>query len=80
MGFTYQKWIAGTHALLSQGSTDYDRKRQELFDIYYPMEISPNIPVEEKTKLMETWYFFQASSVMFLHCNTLLSLTFSWLL
>ncbi|BBN02499.1 7-methylguanosine nucleotidase [Marchantia polymorpha subsp. ruderalis] len=45
-----------THALLSQGSTDYDRKRQELFDIYYPMEISPNIPVEEKTKLMETWW------------------------
>ncbi|KAL3696071.1 hypothetical protein R1sor_010147 [Riccia sorocarpa] len=45
-----------THALLSQGSSDYDRKRQELFDFYYPMEISPLIPVEEKTKLMETWW------------------------
>ncbi|KAL2642576.1 hypothetical protein R1flu_010163 [Riccia fluitans] len=45
-----------THALLSQGSSDYDRKRQELFDLYYPMEISPLIPVDEKTELMETWW------------------------
>ncbi|ESQ52539.1 hypothetical protein EUTSA_v10016992mg [Eutrema salsugineum] len=45
-----------SHGLLQQGNADYDAKRQALYDHYHPMEISPVIPIEEKTKLMEEWW------------------------
>ncbi|XP_002967154.2 cytosolic 5'-nucleotidase 3 isoform X1 [Selaginella moellendorffii] len=45
-----------THALLNQGNAEYDLKRQQLFDHYYPLETCPTIPVEQKTKLMEEWW------------------------
>lgn len=46
----------GTHALLKQGKPEYDLKRREVHDYYYPLEICPTIPVDEKTKLMEEWW------------------------
>lgn len=45
-----------SHSLLNQGNPEYDLKRQQLFDYYYPLEISPTIPLPEKTKLMEEWW------------------------
>lgn len=45
-----------SHSLLNQGNPEYDLKRQQLFDHYYPLEISPTIPLPEKTKLMEEWW------------------------
>ncbi|OVA07189.1 Pyrimidine 5'-nucleotidase [Macleaya cordata] len=54
-------WINGSrgnsnHGLLQQENPEYDVKRQELFDYYHPLEFSPTIPIEEKTKLMEEWW------------------------
>ncbi|XP_078178367.1 5'-nucleotidase / magnesium ion binding protein isoform X2 [Carex rostrata] len=45
-----------SHGLLQQGNAEYDAKRQMLYDYYHPLEISPSIPIEEKTKLMEEWW------------------------
>ncbi|XP_010517177.1 PREDICTED: 7-methylguanosine phosphate-specific 5'-nucleotidase A-like isoform X2 [Camelina sativa] len=45
-----------SHGLLQQGNAYYDAKRQALYDHYHPLEISPVIPVDEKTKLMEEWW------------------------
>ncbi|XP_010505516.1 PREDICTED: 7-methylguanosine phosphate-specific 5'-nucleotidase A-like [Camelina sativa] len=45
-----------SHGLLQQGNAYYDAKRQALYDHYHPLEISPLIPVDEKTKLMEEWW------------------------
>ncbi|XP_021773462.1 7-methylguanosine phosphate-specific 5'-nucleotidase A-like [Chenopodium quinoa] len=45
-----------SHGLLQQGNPEYDRKRQELYDHYRPIEICPEIPIDEKTKLMEAWW------------------------
>ncbi|KAJ3674552.1 hypothetical protein LUZ60_005168 [Juncus effusus] len=45
-----------SHGLLQQGNMEFDAKRQELYDYYHPLEISPTIPIEEKTKLMEEWW------------------------
>ncbi|CAN6566916.1 unnamed protein product [Malus baccata var. baccata] len=39
-----------------QENPEYDRKRQELYEHYHPLEFSPTIPLEEKTKLMEEWW------------------------
>lgn len=44
-----------SHGLLQQGNPEYDAKREALFEYYHPLEISPTIPIEEKTKLMEEW-------------------------
>ncbi|XP_068638106.1 uncharacterized protein [Aristolochia californica] len=54
-------WINGrrgqsSHGLLQQGNSEYDNKRQQLYDYYHPLEFSPTIPIEEKTKLMEEWW------------------------
>ncbi|XP_065001663.1 uncharacterized protein LOC135634883 [Musa acuminata AAA Group] len=54
-------WIDGrrgqsSHGLLQQGNAEYDAKRQALYEYYHPLEISPTIPIEEKTKLMEEWW------------------------
>ncbi|XP_042409436.1 7-methylguanosine phosphate-specific 5'-nucleotidase A-like [Zingiber officinale] len=54
-------WINGirgqtSHGLLQQGNQVYDAKRQALYEYYHPLEISPDIPIEEKTKLMEEWW------------------------
>lgn len=46
----------GSHGLLNQGNPDYDAKRHALYEYYHPLEFSPHIPIEEKTKLMEEWY------------------------
>jgi len=35
---------------------EYAKKAQQLYDKYHPMEIDPNIPIEEKKKLMENWW------------------------
>ncbi len=35
---------------------DYTKKAQALRDKYYPIEINPNIPIEEKKKAMEEWW------------------------
>ncbi|OAY81445.1 Cytosolic 5'-nucleotidase 3A [Ananas comosus] len=45
-----------SHGLLQQGNPEYDAKREALFEYYHPLEISPTIPIEEKTKLMEEWW------------------------
>ncbi|KAJ3685853.1 hypothetical protein LUZ61_015017 [Rhynchospora tenuis] len=45
-----------SHSLLQQGNAEYDAKRQALYEYYHPLEISPTIPIEEKTKLMEEWW------------------------
>ncbi|XP_024387720.1 uncharacterized protein [Physcomitrium patens] len=44
-----------THALLKSNPA-YDRKRHELFEYYYPLEISPTLPADEKAKHMEEWW------------------------
>ncbi|KAJ4720535.1 5'-nucleotidase [Melia azedarach] len=54
-------WINGSrgqssHGLLQQENPNYDAKRQELYEYYHPLEFSPSIPIEEKTKLMEEWW------------------------
>ncbi|XP_061362295.1 uncharacterized protein LOC133306038 [Gastrolobium bilobum] len=54
-------WVNGTrgqssHGLLQQGNSEYDAKRQQLYDYYHPLEFSPTIGLEEKTKLMEEWW------------------------
>ncbi|XP_031258905.1 7-methylguanosine phosphate-specific 5'-nucleotidase A [Pistacia vera] len=54
-------WINGSrgqssHGLLKQGNPEYDAKRHALFEYYHPLEFSPHIPIEEKTKLMEEWW------------------------
>ena len=54
----------GSHGLLQQGNPEYDAKRQALFEYYHPLEFSPTIPLEEKTKLMEEWYVTQPSIVL----------------
>jgi 5'-nucleotidase len=46
--------VAGSHALLRQGN-EFDAKREELFEHYHPIEINPDIPLPEKTNLMEEW-------------------------
>ncbi|KAL5568667.1 hypothetical protein UlMin_025242 [Ulmus minor] len=45
-----------SHGLLRQLNPAYDIKRRELFEYYHPLEFSPTISVEEKTKLMEEWW------------------------
>lgn len=45
-----------SHGLLQQGNPEYDAKREALYHHYHPLEFSPSIPVEEKTKLMEEWW------------------------
>lgn len=37
-------------------TSDYVKKSHELFDMYHPIEIDPNIPIEEKIKKMEEWW------------------------
>lgn len=54
-------WINGSrgqssHGLLQQDNSEYDVKRQQLYDYYHPLEFSPTISIEEKTKLMEEWW------------------------
>ncbi|KAA0034636.1 hypothetical protein IC582_022822 [Cucumis melo] len=54
-------WIDGcrgqtSHGLLKQGNPEYDTKRDELYKYYHPLEYSPTISIEEKTKLMEEWW------------------------
>ncbi|CAL9155741.1 unnamed protein product, partial [Musa hybrid cultivar] len=54
-------WIDGrrgqtSNGLLQQGNAEYDAKRQALYEYYHPLEISPTIPIKEKTKLMEEWW------------------------
>ncbi|THU74116.1 hypothetical protein C4D60_Mb04t29950 [Musa balbisiana] len=41
---------------MASGNAEYDAKRQALYEYYHPLEISPTIPIKEKTKLMEEWY------------------------
>ncbi|KAM7268664.1 hypothetical protein ACFE04_010830 [Oxalis oulophora] len=45
-----------SHGLLKQGNLEFDVKRQKLYDYYHPLEFSPSIPIDEKTKLMEEWW------------------------
>lgn len=45
-----------SHSLLQQGNPEYNVKRHKLYEYYHPLEFSPIIPIEEKTKLMEEWW------------------------
>uniref|UniRef100_M4C7A7 5'-nucleotidase n=1 Tax=Brassica campestris TaxID=3711 RepID=M4C7A7_BRACM len=45
-----------SHGILQQGNADYDAKREALYEHYHPLEFSPLIPLEDKTKLMEEWW------------------------
>ncbi|KAM5550624.1 hypothetical protein ABKV19_027128 [Rosa sericea] len=45
-----------SHGLLQQENPEYNNKRRELFEYYHPLEFSPTIPIEQKTKLMEEWW------------------------
>uniref|UniRef100_A0A7N0TMH8 5'-nucleotidase n=1 Tax=Kalanchoe fedtschenkoi TaxID=63787 RepID=A0A7N0TMH8_KALFE len=54
-------WVDGrrghsSHGLLQQDNPEFDAKRQALYEYYHPLEFSPTIPIEEKTKLMEEWW------------------------
>ncbi|CAM8892306.1 unnamed protein product [Rhodiola kirilowii] len=54
-------WVDGrrghtSHGLLQQGNPEFDAKRQKLYEYYHPLEFSPSISIEEKTKLMEEWW------------------------
>ncbi|XP_024017471.1 7-methylguanosine phosphate-specific 5'-nucleotidase isoform X2 [Morus notabilis] len=54
-------WVNGrrgtsSHGLLRQGNPEYDKKRRDLYYHYHPLEFSPTIPIDEKTKLMEEWW------------------------
>ncbi|KAL4575324.1 hypothetical protein LXL04_022166 [Taraxacum kok-saghyz] len=54
-------WVDGckgnsSHALLQQENPEYNAKRDELFNYYHPIEFDPEIPIDEKTKLMEEWW------------------------
>ncbi|KAF9595479.1 hypothetical protein IFM89_000397 [Coptis chinensis] len=54
-------WINGrrgqsSHGLLQQGNPEFDVKRHKLHEYYHPLEFSPTISIEEKTKLMEEWW------------------------
>lgn len=51
--------FVASHGLLQQGNPEYDDKRQQLYEYYHPLEFSPTIGLEEKTKLMEEWYVTQ---------------------
>jgi len=64
MSFRILLWIisnrvicasVASHGLLQQGNPEYDAKRQQLYEYYHPLEFSPTIGLEEKTKLMEEW-------------------------
>lgn len=48
-------WLVASHGLLQQSDPVYDAKRQALYEYYHPLEYSPTIPIDEKTKLMEEW-------------------------
>lgn len=50
--------LVASHALLQQENPEYNAKRDELFNYYHPIEYDPQIPVDEKTKLMEEWYAY----------------------
>ncbi|XP_043817173.1 7-methylguanosine phosphate-specific 5'-nucleotidase A isoform X2 [Manihot esculenta] len=45
-----------SHGLLRQGNPEYDAKRHALYEYYHPLEFSPTIPIQEKTKLMKEWW------------------------
>ncbi|KVI05072.1 HAD-like domain-containing protein [Cynara cardunculus var. scolymus] len=54
-------WVDGcrgqsSHGLLQQENPEYNAKRDELFNYYHPIEYDPQIPIDEKTKLMEEWW------------------------
>ncbi|KAI3927051.1 hypothetical protein MKW92_052527 [Papaver armeniacum] len=54
-------WVDGSrgnssHGLLQQENPEFDLKREELFRYYHPLEFSPTLSIEEKTKLMEEWW------------------------
>ena len=49
--------VVGSHSLLRQGNEVYDAKRVALYEHYHPIEICPDIPLPEKAKLMEEWYY-----------------------
>uniref|UniRef100_A0A1D1XTD2 5'-nucleotidase n=1 Tax=Anthurium amnicola TaxID=1678845 RepID=A0A1D1XTD2_9ARAE len=54
-------WIDGcrgqtSHGLLQQSNPEYDAKRQALYEYYHPLEYSPTMALDEKTKLMEEWW------------------------
>ncbi|KAI7749576.1 hypothetical protein M8C21_021878, partial [Ambrosia artemisiifolia] len=54
-------WVDGcrgqsSHGLLQQENPEYNAKRDELFNYYHPIEYDPQLPTDEKTKLMEEWW------------------------
>ncbi|KAJ0725465.1 putative 5'-nucleotidase [Helianthus annuus] len=54
-------WVDGcrgqsSHGLLQQENPVYNAKRDELFNYYHPIEFDPQLPIDEKTKLMEEWW------------------------
>ncbi|XP_076937537.1 uncharacterized protein LOC143605355 [Bidens hawaiensis] len=45
-----------SHGLIQQENPEYNAKRDELFNYYHPIEYDPQLPIDEKTKLMEEWW------------------------
>ena len=37
-------------------SPDYSKKAEELYEKYHPIEADPNVPLEEKARMMERWW------------------------
>jgi len=37
-------------------TADYAEKANQLYDKYYPIEVNPNIPIEERKKAMNEWW------------------------
>lgn len=59
--FVGGKKIVSLISILRDGhylSSDYSQKAQALYDKYHPLEIDPNIPPEEKEKIMYEWWSF----------------------
>lgn len=41
---------------MEQDDPQFNEKRDELFEHYYPLETDPTIPFDDKFKLMDEWY------------------------
>lgn len=57
--FVNGKSVPSLISVLRDGNyltSDYSEKAHQLYDKYHPIEINPNIPLEEKKKAMEEWW------------------------
>lgn len=60
---------------------EYSKKAYELYDYYHPIEIDPNMPMDEKKKEMTTWWLkhLDLLAVSKLHKKDIEKVIYSWL-